>query len=400
MIVRTFSPSQVGKGGPSGTVRIAGRVVAQRGPRLTLADALAVVDVMLDPREVTPSILSLAWLVVEAHKVGRKWLRGKILEMRPPGDLHDFERVTGLGVGKALRARALARAEIRRYFDERGFIEVDTPSLVRAPGTEVQISPIHSEAGFLSPSPEFQMKRLLAGGMPRIYQLSHAFRAAEHGTLHETEFTMLEWYRVQEGYAAVMADAEQVVARTVKTLCGSTRLEVGDSFIDCKPPFDRITVQEAFARHANVADASALAASDEDHYFELLVSTVEPALAKHKKPIFLVDYPLSQAALARPCPATPAYAERFELYLSGVELCNGYGELTDADEQRSRFLADNAKRRQRGQPELPIDEKLLAALHAGLPPCAGNALGFDRLIMLALGQTRIDRVIAFPRDEL
>jgi lysyl-tRNA synthetase class 2 len=114
----------------------------------------------------------------------------------------------------------------------------------------------------------------------------------------------------------------------------------------------------------------------------------------------LSDYPLSQAALARPCPASPGYAERFELYLAGVELCNGYGELTDADEQRARFQADNTKRRQRGQRELPIDEKFLAALQAGLPPCSGNALGFDRLLMLALGAPSIDRVMAFPRSQL
>jgi lysyl-tRNA synthetase class 2 len=170
--------------------------------------------------------------------------------------------------------------------------------------------------------------------------------------------------------------------------------------IDCKPPFDRITVQQAFQRYADVDDVSALAARDENRYFELLVSLVEPALASAKKPIFLSDYPLSQAALARPCPASPGYAERFELYLAGVELCNGYGELTDADEQRARFQADNTKRRQRGQRELPIDEKFLAALQAGLPPCSGNALGFDRLLMLALGLDRIDRTMAFPVAEL
>jgi lysyl-tRNA synthetase class 2 len=381
-------------------VLIAGRVVAQSGRWLTVADALAVVEVQLDAQGEPPTLPSLAWVVVEARRVGRKWLRGKIVEQRASEQAQDFERLAGFGVGAALRARALARAVVRRYFDDRGFLEVDTPSLVPAPGTEVQIEPISSDAGYLNPSPELQMKRLLAGGLPRIYQLGHAFRGAEHGVLHEGEFTMLEWYRAHEGYTAVLADTEQIVTRTVKAVSGSTRLTVQNRVIDCKPPFDRITVQQAFQRHADVADASALAASDENRYFELLVSRVEPALASHNKPVFLMDYPLSQAALARPCPDSPGYAERFELYLAGVELCNGYGELTDSDEQRARFQADNAKRRQRGQRELPIDEKFLTALRAGLPPCSGNALGFDRLLMLALEAPSIERVMAFPRSQL
>jgi lysyl-tRNA synthetase class 2 len=375
-------------------------VVAQSGAWLTLADALAVVEVQLAATSEPSKLPSLAWVVVEARRVGRKWLGGKIMEQKAADEARDFERLSGFGVGAALRARALARTVIRRYFDERGFVEVDTPSLVPAPGTEVQIEPIGSDAGYLNPSPELQMKRLLAGGMPRIYQLSHAFRGGEQGPLHEAEFAMLEWYRAHEGYAAVMADTEQIVARTVKAVAGSTRLKVGDRVIDCKPPFERITVRQAFERYADVADASALAANEENRYFELLVGRVEPALMSYSRPVFLTDYPLSQAALARPCPTSPGYAERFELYLAGIELCNGYGELTQANEQRARFQADNAKRRQRGQRELPIDEKFLAALRAGLPPCSGNALGFDRLLMLALGAPSIDRVMAFPRSQL
>jgi len=244
------------------------------------------------------------------------------------------------------------------------------------------------------------MKRLVAGGMPRIYQFAHVFRAGERGPRHEAEFSMLEWYRAHEGYQAVMTDTEQIVSRTLKALCGTTRLTAGDRTIDCKPPFERITVHKAFEKHAEVSDVASLAASDEDRYFELLVGVVEPALAKLKKPVFLVDYPLSQAALARPCPDSPGYAERFELYLAGFELCNGYGELTDAQEQRARFVADNQRRKQRGARELPIDEKFLSALQHGLPPCAGNALGFDRLMTLALGASSIDRVMAFPASEL
>jgi lysyl-tRNA synthetase class 2 len=375
-------------------------VLAQQGHQVVVADALAHVEVHLDRDNPAPTLPSLTWVVLEARRVGSNWRRGTLIEARPSEQAHDFERLAGFGVGPALRARASARTTIRRYFDERGFIEVDTPCLVPAPGTEVQIEPIATEAGFLSPSPELQMKRLLAGGMPRIYQLGHAFRSGEHGPRHEAEFTLLEWYRAHEGYRSVMADTEQLVSRIIKALTGSTRLRIGERIIDCKPPFECITVQEAFTQYANVTDVSELAARDEDRYFDLLVSTIEPALAQSKKPTFLIDYPLSQAALARPCPHTPGYAERFELYLAGVELCNGYGELTDPDEQRSRFQSDNARRRQRGQRELPIDEKFLSALQAGLPPCAGNALGFDRLLMLALGAASIDRVMPFPRSAL
>jgi lysyl-tRNA synthetase class 2 len=170
--------------------------------------------------------------------------------------------------------------------------------------------------------------------------------------------------------------------------------------VDVTPPFARLSVSAAFKRYAGVTDALALAQEDEARYFELMIERVEPALARRKKPVFLIDYPISQAALARPSPNNPRAAERFELYLGGVELCNGFSELTDPAEQRLRFDAELRCRQAAGQPEYPLDDRLLTALAEGMPPSGGNALGLDRLVMLALGADSIAEVMAFPQAYL
>lgn len=396
---QVLTPSQlVGVRAARRRVHISGRVVHSQGSTLVLADALASVAVKLRH---PVALETLAQVQLSASRTKGGWVDGELQAVAPAdAGAGEFERLWGFGVGRALQARARAEAVVRDYFTAQGFLSVHTPVLVNAPGTDVYIDPIPASGGYLNPSPEFQMKRLLAGGLPRIYQFAHAFRGDESGQCHEREFTLLEWYRAHQGYDAVMRDTEQVVARALKAVCGKRRVQFGGRSIDCTPPFRRITVQQAFTHYAGVRDASALAEHDEDRYFQLLVERVEPALASAKKPVFLIDYPLSQAALARPCPRRPRYAERFELYLGGVELCNGYGELTDAREQRERFERDNLRRQEQGKPQLPLDEKLLTALQQGLPPCAGNALGFDRLIMLALGSPALDRVMAFGASQL
>jgi lysyl-tRNA synthetase class 2 len=240
------------------------------------------------------------------------------------------------------------------------------------------------------------MKRLLVGGIPKLFQLVHCFRAGELGPLHSPEFLMLEWYRAFTGWRAMLLDTEQLLFALCTTICSSSMLELpsGQS-IDMTPPFIRLSVREAFQRFAGVADASRLAENDEDEYFQLFVDKVEPAIARHDKPVFLHDYPASQAALARLSPSDPSVAERFELYLGGIELCNGYGELTDAVEQRARSERDRQRRRALGRfvPELPA--RFLAALERGMPPASGNALGMDRVIALLCRQTRIDAVRPF-----
>jgi lysyl-tRNA synthetase class 2 len=207
---------------------------------------------------------------------------------------------------------------------------------------------------------------------------------------------MLEWYRAGAEVAAVMADTEQLVAAVTG---GAVRL--GERTIDARPPFERVSVCEAFARFAKWSREETLraAALDEDRYFRALVDDVEPALARFDRAVFLVDYPRPQASLARTRPDDPSVAERFELYVAGLELCNGFGELVDPVEQRARLEHDQATRRARGLPVYPVDERFLADL-ARVRPSAGNALGLDRLVALACGTTDIADVIAFTADEV
>ncbi len=207
---------------------------------------------------------------------------------------------------------------------------------------------------------------------------------------------MLEWYRAFCGYEPVLRDTERLVSDVVTTLSGTRHLDVRGTLVDMEPPFLRLTMRAAFAEHAGVSDALELAQLDEDHFFELLVSQVEPALAEYPKPVFITEYPLCQAALARPCPHEPRAADRFELYVAGVELCNGFAELTDPHEQRRRFEAELERRQREREPAYPIDERFLDALNEGMPRAAGNALGLDRLVMLALGAESISEVMAFP----
>ncbi len=321
---------------------------------------------------------------------------------RPPSTSSEFGRLTLDGVGWRLAARSTALRTVREYFDAEGFLEVETPVRVASPGLDAHVDAVRAEGGFLITSPELHMKRLLVGGLPRLYQLARVSRAGEGGALHEPEFTILEWYRAFSGIEEMIRDTEQLVEAVVSRLSPAKkkRLTVtapDGRAVDVTPPFRRITVRDAFLAHAAVADAAALAASDRDRYYRTFVDAVEPALAREESAVVLWEFPITEAALARPCPHDGAVAERFEVYVGGVELCNGFGELTDAAEQRRRFEAELERRRRAGAPEQPIDEAFLAALAEGMPPSGGNALGFDRLVMLALGAACIADVTAFPR---
>lgn len=298
-----------------------------------------------------------------------------------------------------LRTRHAVMRAIRDFYDGRGYLEVETPARVPSPGLDVHLdafeAPGSAEPRFLHTSPEYQMKRLVAGGLSPIYQLGKAFRRAEVGHLHQPEFCMLEWYRAGASYAELMQETAELVAHVALRVLGTTRLPSGlDVAVD---RWTRLGVREAFRDLAGV-EADALL-DDEDRFFRVLIDRVEPRLG-FERPTLLCDYPLSMASLARPSPLDPALAERFEAYLNGIELCNGFGELTDAAEQRRRLLADQARRRALGRPVYPIDERFLAALEQGLPPCAGNALGVDRLVMLLTGAQHIREVICFADDEL
>ena len=383
----------------SGGATVGARVLAATPSGLVLADAFARITVSGRGLEADPGDL-----VVVSGRLVRGALRdAKLLERTraplPRGD-GDLARFTLEGTGARLRQRALVLAEIRAYFAEQSFLEVQTPIRVRAVGVDSHVDAIASAGRYLITSPELAHKRLLVGGLPRIFELARVLRADERGPLHEPEFLLLEWYRAFAGYDAILADTEALVARVARRVRGRAELVApSGKKLSLRRPFPRISVREAFRRYAGIRDAVALAASDESRYFELLVGRVEPALEKLDRPVFLVDYPLSQAALARPSARDPSVAERFELYAGGVELSNGYGELTDPVEQARRFRAERATRRAEGRRVYPTDQRFLSALREGMPNAGGNALGVDRLVMLVTGAARIGDVVAFPSDE-
>lgn len=307
---------------------------------------------------------------------------------------------------EALRLRARLLAETRAFFGARGLLEVETPQLSAAAATDVHLESLRAEApggapcGWLHTSPEFAMKRLLAAGSGDCWQLARVFRGGEQGRRHNPEFSLLEWYRVGWDAGRLMDEVEEFV-RTLAHGClplrGALRLSYREAF-QRHAGLDPFAVSAAglcavlAARAIEVPDA---VAQDKDALLDLALSLlVEPALDP-AQPTFIHDFPASHATLARIRPGDPPLAERFELFLGGMELANGFCELTDAAEQRARFAADLATRTRRGLQAPPLDERLLAALAHGLPACSGVALGFDRLVMLLAGAEDIRAVLAF-----
>ena len=325
----------------------------------------------------------------------------------------------GGGRLRNLEARARLLAAVREFFAGRGFVEVEAPVRVRAPALEVHIDAVPAgDDHWLITSPEFQMKRLLAAGMQRIYTVCKCFRAGERGSHHEVEFTMLEWYRAPGDLDDIIDDTERLVAGAVAAVAGGPTVTVAGRQLDLTPPWDRMTVAEAMQHHAGVALRGDLSAAElraaliaagidpgtatawDDLFFTAFVERVEPALAAADRPLLLTDWPAPLAALARRKPDDPTVVERFEAFIGGLELANAFGELIDPVEQRARFVEDQRVRRERGKPVHPIDDKLIAALEDGLPPSAGIALGIDRLAMLACGADHIRDVLPFTGDEL
>jgi elongation factor P--(R)-beta-lysine ligase len=306
-----------------------------------------------------------------------------------------------------LRARAHLNRTLRAFFEARGVLEVETPLLAHAIGTDPNLQPVtasyqahpraQSETLYLQTSPEFAMKRLLASGSGAIYQLCKAVRNGEQGAKHNPEFSMLEWYRPGFTLTQLMDEVEALVSAVLGPLtCARlTYRELFRTHLDLDPhtaSFD--TLSKLVQQHVDLHRAE----THRDTLLELLYNQViEPKL---QEPVFVYDYPASQAALARI--TTDAQGQqvalRFELVIGGMELANGYDELSDAAEQRKRFAADQSLRRQRGLPEYPVDTHLLAALEQSLPASAGVALGVDRLLMLQTGARNIAEVLAFPHD--
>ena len=313
-----------------------------------------------------------------------------------------------------LRRRALLTQAVRAFFTARGYTEVETPYAVAAPGEEVHLRAFRTvqEAPdgsahplWLHTSPEFAMKRLLVAGAGPVFQVARVWRNGEGSRRHAAEFTMLEWYRPGLDFDGLIQETEALLRAVLppNVTSGGVTTDLAR--------FERLTVADAFSRHAGVdvlataGDALALAAGAgaslrdgegwEDLFFRLLLERIEPHLGQ-AHPTFLTHWPAAQAALARRDPADPRVALRFELFLCGMELANAFEELTDAAEQRARFLDDRGRRHALYGPDWPIDEDFLAALAHGMPPASGIAMGFDRLAMAASGADRIAQVQWLP----
>lgn len=325
---------------------------------------------------------------------------------RDAGVAADWRPVAGVATA---RLRATMLDDARQHFAREGVLLVDTPALSRCAVSDPNIESVHatlkfepSADFFLHTSPEFCMKRMLAAGFPDIGQICRVFRDGESGRRHQPEFTMIEWYRRNFGLDAMLSDTERMLA-----------LLLGPDGLAAEPL--RLSYREAFLEYAGIdpfiADTSALAGrsgadpalaesigDDRDAWLDLLmVSIVAPAFPSDRL-TSLSHYPASQAALARHCPADPALADRFEVYCGNVELANGYVELTDSSEQLRRLHADQESRRRRGRLQRPLDMALVQALEAGLPDCAGVAVGFDRLLMIRAGKNDIRQVQHFPHE--
>lgn len=301
-----------------------------------------------------------------------------------------------------LALRSAALHAIRSFFHDRDFLEVDTPVRLKTPALELHIDAEPSGDHFLRTSPELHMKRLLASGHERIFQLGPCFRRGERGDRHHPEFTMLEWYRAGADYMDILKDTQELMVHVIRNV------ECGDLAPPClarlaapghgagKPAhsitdWKILTVSGAFQRWAGWDPAANF---DADRFNQDLVDKVEPALPRDV-PVILKDYPAAAAALSRRKASDPRLAERWELYLGGLELANAYSELTDAAEQETRFRECADERRTLGKDVYPIDEAFLAALRSGLPPCGGIAFGVDRLVMLLAGAKSLDEVMAF-----
>lgn len=284
---------------------------------------------------------------------------------------------------------------IRTFFIDHQYLEVETPSLIASPAPESHIDAIEAGNLYLQASPELLMKRLVAAGYNKIFQICRCFRKDERGRQHLPEFTMLEWYRAGIDYKALMEECEDLLFTVVKALGKEQKIHYQGQTIDLEKPWKRISVRQAFDRYSSITPEKALM---EDCFDQIMVTMIEPHLGS-TKPTFLYDYPASLGSLARLKPDENDLAERFELYMAGIELANGFSELVDPEEQEERFKKDREERTRSGKVNYPMPKKFLLALK-DMSDTAGIALGIDRLIMILGNREFIDDVVCFTPDEL
>lgn len=321
--------------------------------------------------------------------------------MKPQPNHDSFAPSASLAI---LQQRATLLQSLRNFFDERGFFEVETPLLADEIIPELHIEPIRAaRGGFLQASPELHMKRLVASGATAIYQVTRSFRQDERGPLHNPEFTIVEWYRIGDDLQAGIDLLDELV-KTLLSTPPAARTSYAAAFqrtLDIDPHTATVAELAAAAKAAGISVPGEMQADDRDDWLNLLLATRVEAQLGRDLPEILYHYPASQASLAKVATTDAGYevAERFELYYRGIELANGFHELGDAAELRRRFDAINTARVADSRSALPLPESLLAAMEQGLPSCTGCALGFDRLVMLALNAQSVDDVIAFPQRQ-
>ena len=307
------------------------------------------------------------------------------------------EAVRGLGglAGResCLRARAKIIQSVRSFFIGRGYLEVETPNLIRSPTPEIHIDAVSADDGFMHTSPELCMKRMLSAGYSKIFQVCKCYRNGERGNRHLPEFTLLEWYRSGADYKDLMDECEVLIFHVARDLELGDKIDYMGRTVELKGPWMRISVHEAFGLFSTVDVEEAIAG---DNFDDIMISNIEPMLYQ---PSFLYDYPASLASLARLKENDPNLAERFELYIGGMELANAFSELTDVHEQEERFIGDRNARKALGKKEYPFPDGFIRDLEE-MPASAGIAFGIDRLVMLLTGKTRIDDVVSFTPEEV
>ncbi len=347
-------------------------------------------------------------------------------------DPNYVKMVIDLRLKDFLNERAKIVKGIRDFFWSKDFLEVETPSLVKLPGMEPYLDvfktqftgipfegePAKSEQMFLITSPEYAMKKLLVAGHEKIFQITKSFRNKEHqSTLHNPEFTILEWYRAFASYEEIMKDTEELVSSLAKNLRDDHHVTFAGHRVDVGAPWDRVKVKDLFKQYAHIEyedfediekfrkalkqQGYKVTAKTpyEDLFFMVFLNVIEPNLGL-KKPIIVYEYPTQMAALSKKCDHDPRYAERFEVYVAGMELCNAFTELNDPKEQQARLEAERKERQKLGKDDYPVDQSFIRALEFGMPPSGGIALGVDRLVMLLTGVTDIRDILYFPHRDL
>ena len=387
------------------------RLVADGG---TLPNCGDIVEVLVDEAVKPPKVLRLNRLVVPSQDP----------TIKPESMFHRLRRHNGR-IKRLLLLKSKGLRLIRSFFSSRDFIEWQTPQLVVSPGLEVHLQGFvtnylddrgRSQRCYLPTSPEFSLKKALCAGMERIYEICSCFRnGGETGPLHQCEFTMLEWYRAYNDYRAIMNDVEELGIYLQEGLLSKNSSAFRSRQIDWRPPWPRTSLQEVFDQHCGfnleraaedleyfqaealrlLGEGSVESRDFDSLFYQLFLDFIEPHLGL-EKPEILYDYPISMAGLAARVPGRPKFAERFELYVAGVEIANAFTELNDPLEQEARFQEALKEKRRLGYPEVPVDIQFLEELSYGMPPSAGIALGVERLLMAQTGTEHIDDLFFLP----